>query len=76
RLAELFRPQEAQEELIRHARETYNRREILFLARLIRESVVPFHHWVQRLRRREGLRRSERSDGSDRSRGSANDPFR
>jgi hypothetical protein len=56
RLAELFRPQEAQDELIRRVRETYTRRETLFLARLIRENLVAFHDWIQRLRRREGLR--------------------
>lgn len=56
RMAELFRPQEAQSELIRLILATYTRREALILARLVREQLVPFHDWIRGLCRREGLR--------------------
>ena len=56
RIADLFRPQEARGELIRMILERYNRREALELSRLVREHLVPFHDWIRRLRRREGLR--------------------
>lgn len=56
RIADLFRPHEAHGEMVQMVLEKYNRREVLALTRLVREHLVPFHDWIQRLRRREGLR--------------------